>query len=363
MASPARIASVLRAVASNANSPHPVRSESEELVRLAAEVVASSDDKKRSAGIKDIWHKLFKSKGEKKILKQLSKIKELRKALPKLVAKVRSGEDLGKLASDPNYESLFFRIFSGGEPFDGSSEAIEFLNEHIEDHVDKLEDVKGAMADLDGYLEGDEEGDAEDDIRKVFAKRLSELDSKLEGASKKLEKKAADRAAEKKKGKSLDDGKEKKGAKKEPREPKTEESGESDEESDEVKAGAKPKSDEYDAEDLGGGMKDSNKMFPGGDSGASGLDLDDKPKPGKSDADEKALKAEADKSAEIPDLEDYSGAPKKPKEPETIPDEDVKDYSGAPPKPPNKSKFPGAEAVLDEEENKAKDEKSKAKKK
>lgn len=190
---PLSVAAALRLIAedvelSRAPSISAVASDLESLLAL----VEGGDV--RTAGpvdfLKGVKRKVLNTKGEKKILDKIDRLKDLQKWCGSAAKKVRKGDDLADIASDED----FLAVFEGAAEFmTEGSEALTALS--AEDA-----DVSSGLQELDEFWAGpDSEDDDEENDRDHIVNALSEFHDKcVEQVGK--EKKRLDRQKTKQKG-------------------------------------------------------------------------------------------------------------------------------------------------------------------
>ena len=147
-------------------SPHPERSVVASGVKLAA-LAADGDEGARTAIFKAL-KRLFKSKGEKKILSKIDKYQAIKKAIPGLLKGIRSGKPMASLIKGDVNSGTMFRAVQNAE---GLSAGIS---------ADVPSDADG----MEGFAERvdewwDDDGDNyESRDREAIETALEELDDK-----------------------------------------------------------------------------------------------------------------------------------------------------------------------------------------
>ncbi len=140
--------------------------------------------------LKGLKRKIFNTKGERKILEKIDKLKSLQGECARFVKEIRRGLDFSDMAE--NEKRVAILLYSA-EFMQGGSAALEELSKAQKPH-----DVIAALGGMDEYY--DEEEDDEESDRKILADAVSDFYDKSEGRIDELEKRVDRQRKEQKKG-------------------------------------------------------------------------------------------------------------------------------------------------------------------
>jgi len=162
---------------------HPSRSVVASDLRDVLQLVESPDTFGNRVAIfdtlKKLKRKVFDSKGVRKLLEKIDRIKTLQKACRPLVKAIRSGEDMADIAAEEEWVAI---LYHATDHMGGGSGKLEELSK-----AEKSYEVTAVLGEMDEYYE-DEEDDEEKD-RKILADAVSDFYDESEKRIKELEKK------------------------------------------------------------------------------------------------------------------------------------------------------------------------------
>jgi hypothetical protein len=149
--------------------------------------------------LKGLKRKLFNTKGERKILDKIDRLKELQKECARFVKQIRRGLDFDEMSADDKKVAI---LLHSVEFMTGGSRMLDQLAQSKKPH-----DVVATLGEMDEYYD-DEEDDEEKD-RKVLADAVSDFYDKSEKRIEELEQRVSRQKTEQKKGGRLkrDEGK------------------------------------------------------------------------------------------------------------------------------------------------------------
>lgn len=140
--------------------------------------------------LKGLKRKIFNTKGERKILEKIDKLKSLQGECARFVKEIRRGLDFSDMAE--NEKRVAILLYSA-EFMHGGSGMLEELAKAKKPH-----DVVAALGEMDEYY--DEEEDDEESDRKILADAVSDFYDKSEERIDELEKRVDRQRKEQKKG-------------------------------------------------------------------------------------------------------------------------------------------------------------------
>ena len=170
--------------------PSPSRQFVASSLGLAVSSVESDDGQVHVALFKELWRKLVKSPGERKVLDKMDRLKKARKLIPSVLKAVRGGADLGSLASDPDKGGV---LFMAVERASGTS------SEFKENAPDDADGIEAFATHMDEWW-SDEGEDEEESDRDAIEAAMEKLDGDLEERAKDMEISLKKKTEKKKKG-------------------------------------------------------------------------------------------------------------------------------------------------------------------